>query len=87
MEVPDTPNAINCGQFWYFKGHFQALIADNFGILAKENEKTETCIIQNSNCDPPAHDYTALSTWTPVLLKQLLININKEKASFLVEGE
>ena len=40
MEVPDNFFGINCGQIWYFKGHFQALIADNFGILAKENEKS-----------------------------------------------
>ena len=26
---------INCGQFWHFQGHFQALIEENFGILAQ----------------------------------------------------
>ena len=86
MEVPDNFFGINCGQIWYFKGHFQALIADNFGILARDNEKTETCIMQDSNQVPPDHDNTVLSTWQPVLL--ILLELTKEqKASYLVKGK
>ena len=28
-----NPSGVTCGQFWYFLGHFQALIAEKFGIF------------------------------------------------------
>ena len=84
-KVPDTFLALITDNSGILK-HFQALIADNFGILARDNEKTDTCIMQDSNQVPPDHDNTVLSTWQPVLL--ILLELNKEqKASYLVKGK